>query len=192
MDFKAASESLDGGVQGRGRSPGTLTPMPSWRQRESEKQLCTRNTNESTARLFATTRPGDGVGSFACECGDRACACAISLTLAEYESVREYATHFAIARDHENPESERVITETERFAVIETLSPEATKLARRSDPRWGREHAPFSAGEGFRRRHQRGRDVAVDPVAPRTVRQLTNDGGPQDGDRKPRHSKSKP
>jgi hypothetical protein len=165
MDFKAASESLDGGVQGRGRSPGTLTPMPSWRQRESEKQLCTRNTNESTARLFATTRPGDGVGSFACECGDRACACAISLTLAEYESVREYATHFAIARDHENPESERVITETERFAVIETLSPEATKLARRSDPRWGREHAPFSAGgrippaapEGTRRGRKPGR-----------------------------------
>jgi hypothetical protein len=30
-----------------------------------------------------------------------------------------------------------VIAEGERFAVIETVSPEATKLARRSDPRWG-------------------------------------------------------
>jgi hypothetical protein len=44
-----------------------------------------------------------------------------------------------ISRDHENPESERVIKESERFAVIETVSPEATKLARRSDPRWGHE-----------------------------------------------------
>ena len=35
------------------------------------------------------------------------CTCAIALTLAEYEAVRAYATHFAIARNHENPESER-------------------------------------------------------------------------------------
>ena len=33
--------------------------------------------------------------------------------------MRAYATHFAISRDHENPESERVITESERFAVID-------------------------------------------------------------------------
>jgi hypothetical protein len=109
----------------------------SWRQRESEKQVRARDANESTARTVASTPAGRSVASFVCECGDRACSCAISLTLAEYESVRTYATHFAIAPDHENPESERVITESERFAVIETVSPEATKLARRSDPRWG-------------------------------------------------------
>ena len=113
--------------------------MTSWRQRESEKQVCARDANESTARMLAGTAAGQRVDSFVCECGDRGCMCAISLTPAEYESVRAYATHFAIARDHENPESERVVGESERFAVIETVSPEATKLARRSDPRWGRE-----------------------------------------------------
>lgn len=111
--------------------------MTSWRRQESEKQVRARAANESTARTFATTPTGQNVDSFVCECGDRACTCAIGLTLAEYESVRAYATHFAIARDHENPESERVIAESERFAVIETVSPEATKLARQSDPRWG-------------------------------------------------------
>ncbi len=98
-----------------------------------------RDANESTAQTFAATRAGQPVASFVCECGDRACTRAISLTLEEYASVRAYATHFAISRDHENPESEGVITESERFAVIETVSPEATKLARRSDPRWGRD-----------------------------------------------------
>jgi hypothetical protein len=111
--------------------------MASWRQQESEKQVRARNANESAARAVAATAAGESVESFACECGDRGCTCAISLTLAEYESVRAYATHFAIAPDHENPESEQVIAEGVRFAVIETVSPEATKLARRSDPRWG-------------------------------------------------------
>jgi hypothetical protein len=115
--------------------------ITSWRQRESEKQLRARDANESTAQTFAATPAGQSVDSFVCECGDRACTRSISLTLEEYASVRAYATHFAIARDHENPESERVITESERFAVIETVSPDATKLARRSDPRWGRRMA---------------------------------------------------
>lgn len=109
----------------------------SWRRRESEKQLRARDANEATAEARAATPAGQVVESFVCECGDRGCSHAIGLTLPEYRSVRAYATHFAIARDHENPESERVITETERFAVIETVSPEAMKLARRSDPRWG-------------------------------------------------------
>jgi hypothetical protein len=111
--------------------------MPSWRQQESEKQARVREANESTARTLAARRGGDGLSWFACECGDRACASAISLTLAEYGSVRERATHFVMARDHENPESELVITETERFAVIEAVGPEAAKLARLSDPRLG-------------------------------------------------------
>ena len=98
-----------------------------------------REANVSAAQTFATTPAGQSVDSFVCECGDRACTRVIDLTLQEYASVRAHATHFVISRDHENPESERVITESERFAVIETVSPEATKLARRSDPRWGHE-----------------------------------------------------
>lgn len=111
--------------------------ITSWRQQESEKQVRARDANESTAQTLGATPAGHSGDSFVCECGDRGCTCDINLTLEEYESVRAYATHFAIARDHENPESERVIAESERFAVIETVSPEATKRARRSDPRWG-------------------------------------------------------
>jgi len=75
--------------------------------------------------------------SFRCECGDDGCRCAIRLTLAEYEAVREYATHFAIAPNHENPESEQVIKEHERFAVVASVSSEAVMLARKSYPRQG-------------------------------------------------------
>jgi hypothetical protein len=109
--------------------------MPSWRERESETQARSREDNESTARARGSPTTDGGMSPFRCECGDDACTCAIRLTAAEYESVRAYATHFAIARNHENPESEQLVEEHERFAVVETVSGEATKLARRSDPR---------------------------------------------------------
>ena len=127
-----------------------------------------RDANESTAQATAATPAGHSVDSFVCECGDRGCTRVISLTLEEYASVRAYATHFAISRDHENPESERVITESELFAVIETVSPEATKLARRSDPRWGHEQRTVQpAHEGTTRGRKPGRAADLTSVEKR-------------------------
>lgn len=111
--------------------------MPNWRDRESGTQARSREDNETTARARAG-RNG-GMSSFRCECGDEDCMCAIALTEMEYESVRAYATHFAIARNHENPESEQLIEEHARFAVVEMVSGDAVKLARKSDPRQKRE-----------------------------------------------------
>ena len=112
--------------------------MASWREQESDAQARSREDNESTAR---SSGPGDAdMGCFRCECGDQGCTFAVRLTVAEYESVRAYATRFVIARDHENPESEHVVEEHERFAVVDTVSGEAVKRARRSHPRhWRRE-----------------------------------------------------
>ena len=109
--------------------------MVSWRDRESEKRARCREQNEATARA-----------PFRCECGDGDCNRAIGLTPAEYATVREYATHFAIARNHENPESEQVIEENERYAVVETVTGNATKLARRSDPRQRRRERCWPGG----------------------------------------------
>jgi stearoyl-CoA desaturase (Delta-9 desaturase) len=109
--------------------------MASWRDRESETQARSREENESTARARGGATIDGGFSPFRCECGDEACISAIRLTAAEYESVRAYATRFAIARNHENPESEQLVEEHERFAIVETVSAEATKLARRSNPR---------------------------------------------------------
>src|SRR5689334_17444242 len=110
--------------------------MASWRDRECETQARSREENESTARRRAGQTIDQGaVIPFRCECGDGACTCAIRLTAAEYESVRAHATRFAIARNHENPECEQLVEEHERFAVVETVSAEAAKLARRSNPR---------------------------------------------------------
>ena len=114
--------------------------MVSWRAREAAKQARCREQNEATA-LARAGAAADGVQrSYRCECGDAKCRRSIALTLPEYELVRGDATHFAVARDHENPEGEHVIGENARFAIIELVTAEGTKLARRSDPRqWRRE-----------------------------------------------------
>ena len=104
--------------------------MTTWRARESEKQVRCREQNESTARAATD----GGKGSFRCECGDGGCTTWIPLTHAEYAGVRSYATHFAMAPNHENPESEQVLEEHKRYAVVETVTEDATKRARRSDP----------------------------------------------------------
>ncbi len=99
-----------------------MTPGSSWRARESEKQIRTREQNETAT------------GDFRCECGDGACTTLIALTPPEYAAVRAYATHFAMAPNHENPESEQVLEEHPLYAVVETVTPDATRRARRSDP----------------------------------------------------------
>ena len=109
--------------------------MVSWQVREAAKQSRSRNQNEATALTPGVGCPEVDERSFWCECGDAQCSCSITLTLVEYELVREYATHFAVALNHENPESEHVVEEHERFATVEVITGEAAKLARTSDPR---------------------------------------------------------
>jgi hypothetical protein len=128
----------DGGSPGAPSQDAT-TVADRWREREAQTQARTREDNEAAARAPAAMPPGGTLSSFRCECGDEDCTCEIQLSLAEYESVRAHATRFVIARDHENPESEQVVEEHERFAVVAAVSGEAAKLARRSDPRqWRR------------------------------------------------------
>ena len=109
--------------------------MVSWRARDSEKQARCREQNESTEQAGAARSAEPGKSSFRCECGDAHCSCAIALTATEYAVVRASATHFAVARNHENPESEQVVHENERYAIVETVTADATQHARRSDPR---------------------------------------------------------
>ena len=118
-----------------------------------------RVANESTARAKMRAPRAGRAGSFRCECGDQNCACAILLTLSEYEEVRAYDTHFAIAHNHENPEREGLIEEHEHFTVVETVSGEAVKRARRT----GR----GSRSEGTR---------VLGPTAPR-LRHVRGGGG---------------
>ena len=71
---------------------------------------------------------------FICECGDAACTEPMRLTLPEYEAVRANPARFAIKRGHEIPAVERVVEETDRFAVVEKTGL-GSEVATDTDPR---------------------------------------------------------
>jgi hypothetical protein len=106
--------------------------MPSARDREARRQTITRSFNEWIEDANESMGLHSGTDAFRCECGDAGCVCSIELTRAEYESVRGYATRFAVTPNHENPESDRVVSENARYAIIEKLGGQASGHAHRS------------------------------------------------------------
>jgi len=61
---------------------------------------------------------------FLCECGDTACAEAITLTHIDYQAVRALPIRFIVVPGHENPEIERVVEHHEGYVVVEALKGE--------------------------------------------------------------------
>jgi hypothetical protein len=110
-------------------------PLDSWREQEARNEAGARERNEwirGENQRFA------GVGklhTFVCECGDGSCEAPIELTFDQYEAVRVYATRFAIAPNHENPEAEYVVREGAAFAVVEKIDEPYRRIVRETDPR---------------------------------------------------------
>ena len=103
-------------------------------RRVADNETLFREVNERVKEVnleFAADQPAD----FLCECGRVDCTQPVALTLAEYEAVRRDPTHFAVAPGHEFPDIERVLSQTERFAVVEKVAPGAAKIAVERDPR---------------------------------------------------------
>jgi hypothetical protein len=109
--------------------------MMSWREREACNEARFRDQNEWISA--ASESFGSTLTTFVCECGDGDCHQPIELNEVEYASVRSGSTRFAIALNHENPESEQVRSECPRFAVIEKIEGCALRIARATDPRSG-------------------------------------------------------
>ena len=70
-----------------------------------------------------------------CECGRLERDRVIAITIAEYESVRSDPRQFAVARDHVMAEVERVVAETDRYAVVAKRQGSAAAVATEEDPR---------------------------------------------------------
>ena len=64
---------------------------------------------------------------FRCECGRPACDGFVALTASEYEHVRSDNDRFVVVLGHQDPEIERVVERTERYAVVDKR-PEAEPL----------------------------------------------------------------
>lgn len=108
--------------------------MDSRQQWVAKNEALFRRANERIEEINEALA-GDSESDFLCECGDDDCTTPVSLTLAEYEEVRRDPTHFLIAHGHDVIDVEKIIRETDRYAVVKKFAGEAERIAVETDPR---------------------------------------------------------
>lgn len=108
--------------------------MTDWRVQEVGNETRAREINEWIHEANQD-REGGGSDPFVCECSDGSCSETITLTHVEYEEVRAHGTYFAIARDHESPDLDIMVSERIGFAIVRKLPGMPARLAASSDPR---------------------------------------------------------
>jgi hypothetical protein len=106
--------------------------------READQQCLVRDANEAIERLNLRLTIGATPLELRCECGDAECLERILPTHAEYEAVRAYGSRFLVHVNHENPETASVVSENERFAIIDVVAGDARyqALARHTRHAW--------------------------------------------------------
>ena len=90
-----------------------------WRQRRiADNEESFRAINERLADGLRRVDHLPELLDFVCECGSRGCEARVSLSLPEYEAVRDDARSFAVLPGHVYEEAERVVTGNERYEVV--------------------------------------------------------------------------
>jgi hypothetical protein len=87
-------------------------------ERLAKNESLFRALNENIRSLASKLGPG-GPYEFICECSTSGCFERLSLTLEEYERVRQDGTHFLLADGHEDIEIEQVIAHNPAYVVVE-------------------------------------------------------------------------
>ena len=102
--------------------------------RAARNQAMFRAVNEQMAELNAALGSMADIRTIACECADTGCVDMLEIEPGEYEAVRSAPNRFAVRPRHVFPEVERVVSENDRFAVVEKLRL-AAEVAAAHDPR---------------------------------------------------------
>jgi hypothetical protein len=112
-----------------------LVRPDSWNGHDVTRQCIVRDANELLEQANQSLAPCAARGLLRCECGDPACNSRLSTTHAEYEAVRSSGSQFLIAIHHENPENACVVSEGDRYAVIDVVVGAARYAVRAQNPR---------------------------------------------------------
>ena len=103
-------------------------------RRVAENEVRFRALNERLKESGGIWQGRDGDLGLVCECGDEDCTTPITLTPAEYESVRAEETQFAIVPAHVRPDVEDVVSEHAGWTLVRKRG-EAGAIAAATDPR---------------------------------------------------------
>jgi hypothetical protein len=89
-----------------------------YEERLAKNQILFRVLNENIANIAATLS-GDEPFEFICECATSGCFERLSLSLPDYQHVRENGSHFLLAGGHEDLSVEMVTEKYPGYVVVE-------------------------------------------------------------------------
>jgi hypothetical protein len=101
-------------------------------QRLARNEAFFRETNEMLAKEGGTNTGGRA--DFICECSRSGCVDRLTITVGEYEAVRETSERFVVVTGHEDPSLEVVVERKPGYTVVEKIGAAAV-IARETDPR---------------------------------------------------------
>src|SRR2546427_10625223 len=102
--------------------------------RVARNEAASREINEGIEdALRPKAREGDVL--MLCECGRNDCEDVFAITIREYEEVRSDPRHFAVVREHVMADVEGIVSETDRFVVVQKREGTAAEVAEELDPR---------------------------------------------------------
>lgn len=87
--------------------------------RAARNQVLFRTVNEKLWEINQTFVEVVGPYAIACECADLECVETVQISPDEYRSVRENPRHFVVVRGHVYPEVQRLVRESDGYAVVE-------------------------------------------------------------------------
>jgi hypothetical protein len=102
-------------------------------ERQGRNESLFREVNERIAELNQTFQI-EGRTEFLCECSRDECKEPVSISIAEYEEIRETPERFFVLPGHEDESVERVVERNERFVTVEKVG-DAAEEAEELDPR---------------------------------------------------------
>lgn len=102
-------------------------------RRMAQNEVLFREVNERV-RDVATQLGDDGGYEYFCECANKDCTFRVSLSLADYEAIRQDPRQFVVLPGHFTPEVENVVAETEKFWIVRKAG-EAGEYVSALDPR---------------------------------------------------------
>jgi hypothetical protein len=104
-------------------------------QRAAHNQSLYRSINEKIEELNQTLAgAGFESNAWVCECADTQCTILVTATVPEYETVRSNPRTFIISPGHLYADVERVLSENDRFMIVEKLD-NGGQIAESLDPR---------------------------------------------------------
>ena len=116
---------------GRGRKiPG----VSDREERVARNEAANREINEGIEAALGL-RARKGHVPMLCECGRSECEDLLAITIREYEEVRSDPRRFAVVREHVMADIEAIVSETDRFVVVQKREGAPARSAEELDPR---------------------------------------------------------